>query len=761
MKSWGSGEYWGVGAEFDPDWMLTPQQRELRDKLVELCRSSIRPKAAAADRHYVYPRESLQALASLDLLALLVPESLGGLGASFVTCAMVVETIARYGCPSTALVYCMHLLATSMLLYRHSDNPTITALLKDINQKKLIGTSVHSDPTTGGHFWYPLSSKSAFVSDNLVRYLKYGSWSTSAGYADFYAVVTASPDSKPDPSNMTTFLCFRDEVRAYAEDWQAMGMHGNMSGEVVIDCELPTSRIVGKPGDGASNNSEAATSAFCVFTSACWNGIAMACLDVAKKHVTRNAHGDVGMRVCDYPAVQDHFGSSLTATTAARLTLFSLCQQLDRVSNNNDWSLETTLKLPRSPYTFWLFQVKATASENASRVAGQMLKACGGNGYKSELGLERLFRDAKAGCVMAPTTEVVNSIVGQVVLLGADVLDLWNQKPNQRVLHQELSKLSLSDKEELLKTLTEDIAGEKSPPATEPYEDFDNPFSTAPARYLGKEFEDGGKFRSALEPKTWTSLKLLSRTDLTPSVTSFRFSLPSGTNHSGLMPGQYVKVRVETPDHGAHERFFSPASPPSDASGIEIVVRYESHGVVSDRFRNMRVGSSIACRGPCGGFEYTPNSLAEVTLLASGGGITPGLQLIRTVLSCDADTTKLALVYYAATRDEILYRSELESYASTKKNFRLVLSLGEASEGWTGEEGFIDQRKLDRHVPKNTSRTHKILVCGGPQMSISCCHGLRLLGFRSTQIFVFGQFGDELIRKVYGRNALLSTHTCY
>ena len=34
-----------------------------------------------------------------------MPKELGGLGQSHVCAAMVVETIARYGCPSTAMVY--------------------------------------------------------------------------------------------------------------------------------------------------------------------------------------------------------------------------------------------------------------------------------------------------------------------------------------------------------------------------------------------------------------------------------------------------------------------------------------------------------------------------------------------------------------------------------------------------------------------------------------------------------------------------------
>ena len=50
----------------------------------------------------------MDALASLGLLGLIVPKELGGLGQNHVCVAMVVETIARYGCPSTAMVYGEH-----------------------------------------------------------------------------------------------------------------------------------------------------------------------------------------------------------------------------------------------------------------------------------------------------------------------------------------------------------------------------------------------------------------------------------------------------------------------------------------------------------------------------------------------------------------------------------------------------------------------------------------------------------------------------
>ena len=47
----------------------------------------------------------MDALASLGLLGLIVPKELGGLGQNHVCAAMVVETIAGYGCPSTTMTY--------------------------------------------------------------------------------------------------------------------------------------------------------------------------------------------------------------------------------------------------------------------------------------------------------------------------------------------------------------------------------------------------------------------------------------------------------------------------------------------------------------------------------------------------------------------------------------------------------------------------------------------------------------------------------
>lgn len=44
---WGSREFWGVGYEYDPIWVLDDEQKALQRDLIELCRTTLRPNAVS------------------------------------------------------------------------------------------------------------------------------------------------------------------------------------------------------------------------------------------------------------------------------------------------------------------------------------------------------------------------------------------------------------------------------------------------------------------------------------------------------------------------------------------------------------------------------------------------------------------------------------------------------------------------------------------------------------------------------------------
>ena len=158
-KMWGNEPFWGLGAEWDPQWLLTDRQKKLQADLIELCRTTLRENAVESDKKLLYPRKNFQAMAKLGLLGLIVPKELGGMGENHVCAAMAVETIARYGC------------AVHRHVLHHAPGRRRRRAVPLSRQSSPCRTSSRAStrtawsarcptpiPRPARHFWYPMSS---------------------------------------------------------------------------------------------------------------------------------------------------------------------------------------------------------------------------------------------------------------------------------------------------------------------------------------------------------------------------------------------------------------------------------------------------------------------------------------------------------------------------------------------------------------------------------------------------------------------------
>ena len=460
QKMWGAEQYWGLGYDWDPDWVLTDRHKELRATLIDLCQQEMRENAKRSDDELKFPRRNLELLGEHGFLALTVPEEYGGLGENHVAYSMVCETIARYGCASTAMCYVMHMGAVNAIMLRATP-ALIDKYIRPLNSGK-IGTLSYSDPETGSHFWYPISSGAQRVNGGF-KVRKKASWTTSAGFADFYVVQTTSPDFK-GYDDLSVFVVDAEDAHAQPALWDALGLRGNQSGGLDIQGELPAEQIVGPVGDGAESNDESVDPWFLLGSSSVWNGISMGAIDIAKRHTTRKRHVDVGLRVCDYPTIQDYVGEAVIDTNASRVFTLSVAEAFDRATDGNRRVLQPGTTA-RAQFLHWGWQIKFAAAKNVAGVVDKMLHACGGSGYKRDMELERYLRDGKAGWVMGPTNEVLRQFVGKSTLLGFEVLDYWNQHVNERAIANETKKLDAKGKRALAeKLLTEAAEGEAKEP---------------------------------------------------------------------------------------------------------------------------------------------------------------------------------------------------------------------------------------------------------------------------------------------------------
>jgi alkylation response protein AidB-like acyl-CoA dehydrogenase len=459
---WGSEPFWGLGSDWDPDWVLTLAQLELRHQLIELCEKEMRPNAKRSDDELLFPRRNLELLGEHGFLALTVPEEYGGLGQDHVAYAMACETIARYGCASTALCYVMHMCAVNAIMLRPTE-ALVDRFIRPLNGGK-IGTLSYSDPETGSHLWYPISS-GAERSNGGYKVRKKASWATSAGFADFYVVQTTSPDFS-GYDDLSVFVVDSEHVKSEPSKWDALGLRGNQSGPVELtDVQIGGDQIVGPEGDGAASNDESVDPWFLLGSSSVWNGLAMGAIDIAKRQATRKRHADVGLRVADYPTIQDYVGEAVMDTNACRIFSYSVAQAMDNATEHNTRRLAPG-EFARANYLHWCWQIKFEAAKNAAHVVDKMLHSCGGSGYKRDMELERYLRDAKAGWVMGPTNEVLRQFVGKSVLLGFDSLDYWNQTYNRRAVENELKKLDADDKRRLAEQLLAEVESSSTVGAT-------------------------------------------------------------------------------------------------------------------------------------------------------------------------------------------------------------------------------------------------------------------------------------------------------
>ena len=453
-KMWGGEPFWGLGYEWDPDWVLTDRQKELRATLIELCEKEMRANAKRSDDELLFPRRNLELLGEHGFLALTVPEEYGGLGENHVAYAMTCETIARYGCASTAMCYVMHIGAVNAIMLRPTDE-LIERYIRPLNSGK-IGTLSYSDPETGSHFWYPISSGAERVNGGF-KVRKKASWTTSAGFADFYVVQTTSPDFS-GYDDLSVFVIDGEEVAGAA---------------VAVGRARPPREPV-RPARGARRRDP---------------GRADRRPGRRRRGVERRVRRPVVpdrlvVRLERDRARHDRHREAAHDAQAARrrrpprrrlpddpglrrrgahgherraLFVLSVAQAMDNATDDNTKVLASASS--RAPTSCTGPGRSSSRRRRTSPTSStRCCHACGGSGYKRDMELERYLRDAKAGWVMGPTNEVLRQFVGKAVLLGFDALDYWNQTYNRRAVENEVKKLDADGKRELAEKLMAEAA---------------------------------------------------------------------------------------------------------------------------------------------------------------------------------------------------------------------------------------------------------------------------------------------------------------
>ncbi len=381
---------------------LTPLQRELVGRVAELG-PAWSARAVRYDRDASFPAENFDDMRRAGLLALCVPSECGGLGADFLTHALVTAEIGRW-CGATALNFNMHVSAClwaglvadalDMSPAQRADHDRIRALhfARIVDQGQVFGQpfSEGGAAAAGAAPWGTVARK--VEGGYLVSGRKI--FASLAGAADWYAVLcTLERPGHEGRGSRRDALYLAVPAQAPGVtvhgDWDPLGMRGTVSRNIDFrDVFVPDESRLLPEGLGF----QAANRFPHMFAvpSPAYMGIAQAAYDFTVQYLRAEVPGMPRVLRRQYPTKQ-HAVAQMRIQLEATRALFLQNARDARVDPDPDTRMR-------------LYAAHFTVMENANDLCRLALRTCGGQSMLKTLPLERLYRDSRCGSLMLPWT---------------------------------------------------------------------------------------------------------------------------------------------------------------------------------------------------------------------------------------------------------------------------------------------------------------------------------------------------------------------
>jgi alkylation response protein AidB-like acyl-CoA dehydrogenase len=365
----------------------------------EVADGVLAPAAAQNDKAGRFSTEAVEALGGAGLLGLMLPAESGGAGLGPCTFAGVTATLAEADA-SVAMVYLMHALGAATICSARP-GAAVGPVLSEIAAGRHLSTLAFSEAGSRSHFWAPISR--AQRNSTGVHITARKSWVTSAGHAQSYIVSSLSPEGS-SPRDLTLYLVPEGAPGlSVAGPWDGLGLRANASSPMALDnCEVPTELQITEDGAGFQAMLSVVLPLFNLGTAAVALGLCRAAVGATAAHL-KNAR---------FEHLNQSLGESLP-TLRAQIAAMQI--DTDGLSARID-DLVDHLERPRDTTMLRVLEAKAAAGDAAIAVTSVAMRACGGAAFSKHMSIERLFRDAHAGAVMAPTGDVLREFIARTIL---------------------------------------------------------------------------------------------------------------------------------------------------------------------------------------------------------------------------------------------------------------------------------------------------------------------------------------------------------
>ena len=372
------------------DYLLTEEQKMIKDLAHKIAEEKIRPVAAKYDISEEYPWEVLKVMGESDMFGLFIPEEYGGFANSTMNLCLATEEFSR-ACGGIAVCYAASALGTIPIVLFGTDQQKKKYLPALASGKRVAAFAI-TEPEAGSDA-SGIKTVAKKVGDHYVlNGLKH--FITNGGDAETYVVI-AMTDKTKGARGASAFIVEKGTPGfTFGKKEDKFGIRASSTRELIFtDCKIPAENLLAKEGMGfivtmrTFDMSRPGVAAQAL-------GIAQGALELAVKYVHERVQ--FGKAISSFQGIQWMLADMATEVEAARGLVYSTARMVD--AGIKDVAKESAM-------------AKMYASDVAMKVTVDALQLFGGYGYMKDYPIEKYVRDAKITQIYEGTNQVQRSII--------------------------------------------------------------------------------------------------------------------------------------------------------------------------------------------------------------------------------------------------------------------------------------------------------------------------------------------------------------
>ncbi len=383
-----------AGLKPSPLTQLSEEEDLFYSTVRRFAEETIAPLVRTMDDEQQFAAGLVDKICDLGLMAIEIPEDLGGAGGSFFDAALAIEAISTVD-PAVAVLVDVHNTLVINALRRWATEAQQRHWLPKL-ASGTVGAYALSEAGSGSDA-FALQTRAEQIA-NGYRLNGRKLWISNAREAGLF-IVFATLDPAAGYRGITAFLVEKGTPGfTVGRKEDKLGIRASSTCELLFDhCEIPSENLLGQPGKGYKIAIETLNEGRI--------GIGAQMLGLAEgawRHAARYAQErrQFGKAIAEFQAVQFSLARMATDIEAARLMVYNAAR----------------LKDAGRPYVREAAMCKLFASQVAERVASQCVEIFGGNGFVRDYPAEKYFRDSKIGTIYEGTSNMQLATIAKQVM---------------------------------------------------------------------------------------------------------------------------------------------------------------------------------------------------------------------------------------------------------------------------------------------------------------------------------------------------------